>query len=114
MTEDTVDLSKGKTLDGDSIENPKSDTTKVLGDTKPVGQPIENYDERSIGDTLEAMHHAAVMAAANAKGDGVDIYVSELKKSSNPLVFDGLDISMFFVGLNNDSDSDYAIYRIGS
>ena len=65
MTEDTVDLSKGKTLDGDSIENPKSDTEKALGDTKPVGQPIENYDERGIGDTLEAMHHAAVMAAAS-------------------------------------------------
>lgn len=108
MTEDTVDLSKGKTLDGDSIENPKSDTTKVLGDTKPVGQPIENYDERSIGDTLEAMHHAAVMAAANAKGDGVKIDVSGIYKK----LYNGYMSGCFVI--ETDDKNAYMIYQIGS
>ena len=109
MTEDTVDLSKGKTLDGDSIENPKSDTKKALGDTKPVGQPIENYDERGIGDTLEAMHHAAVMAAANAKADDVLIGV-------RPIVEDeqfGVKIRDFSITYDK-TYSGYEIYQIGS
>lgn len=78
MTEDAVDLSRGKTLDGDSIENPKSDKKPLSNDTVN-GEPLENYDERLAGDVLEAMHDVSALSAGNAKGDGKDVSVSGLQ-----------------------------------
>ncbi len=74
VSEETVDLSKGKTLDGGSIETPHHD--KGLIDTMKKGEPLEIYDERLAGDVLESMHDVAALSAGNALGDGKKVTVS--------------------------------------
>ena len=78
-----------------------------LATVAPKGKPIEDYKPETIGDTLTAMHEAAVMSAGRAKGDGIDVKVS-------PVVYArDIDESCRYFTIEYASKG-YTVYQIAS
>ena len=70
---------EAKKQPGDNLQKPAQSAQKPINNVAPKNKPLEDYKPENIADTFEAMHTMAVMAAARAKGDMVEVRVSDTK-----------------------------------